>query len=65
MIPNLIGPAWSRPDADTLPVFNPATGEVIEQVPLSSSEEVRKATDHAVKAYESWSRTSLTERVQL
>jgi len=48
MIPNLIGPAWSRPDADTLPVFNPATGEVIEQVPLSSSEEVRKATDHAV-----------------
>ena len=65
MIANLIGGDWTRPDVETLPVYNPATGDVIEQVPLSGKAEVRLATDAAERAYRSWSRTPVTERVQL
>jgi len=32
---------------DTLPVTNPATGEVIAQVPLSTTEEVGRAVEAA------------------
>jgi malonate-semialdehyde dehydrogenase (acetylating)/methylmalonate-semialdehyde dehydrogenase len=67
MIPNLIGSQWRVPPhaAGALPVYNPATGEVIEQVPLSGSEEVDAAVQAAVKAYAGWSRTALLERVRL
>ena len=64
MIPNLLGAQWTRPDAETLPIYNPATGEVIDQVPLSGREEVRKAADEAERAFSTWSRTPLTDRVQ-
>jgi malonate-semialdehyde dehydrogenase (acetylating)/methylmalonate-semialdehyde dehydrogenase len=67
MIPNLIGSKWRVPTSGTgvLPVYNPATGEVIEQVPLSGSDEVDAAVQAAVKAYTTWSRTALMERVRL
>jgi malonate-semialdehyde dehydrogenase (acetylating)/methylmalonate-semialdehyde dehydrogenase len=67
MIPNLIGSKWRVPPSGTgvLPVYNPATGEVIEQVPLSGSDEVDAAVQAAVKAYTTWSRTALMERVRL
>ena len=65
MIPNLVGPAWERPEAETLPVYNPATGEVIEQVPLSGPAEVDAAVAAALAAYRGWSRTPLMERVRL
>ena len=67
MIPNLIGSQWRVPPHATgaLPVYNPATGEVIEQVPLSGSDEVDAAVQAAVKAYAGWSRTALMERVRL
>ena len=67
MIPNLIGSQWRVPANGTsaLPVYNPATGEVIEQVPMSGSDEVDAAVQAAVKAYASWSRTALMERVRL
>src|SRR5438445_121356 len=67
MIRNLIGPDW-RPPADgaaSLPVFNPATGEVIEQVPLSGERDVDAAVAAATSAYSTWSRTPLMERVRL
>src|SRR5207237_461261 len=67
MIRNLIGPDW-RPPADgaaSLPVFNPATGEVIEQVPLSGERDVAAAVAAATSAYSTWSRTPLMERVRL
>ena len=67
MIPNLIGSEWRRP-ADgvaSLPVYNPATGEVIEHVPLSGAADVDAAVQAAVKAYAGWSRTALMERVRL
>ena len=67
MIPNLIGSEW-RATVDgggSLPIFNPATGEVIERVPLSGAADVDAAVQAAAKAYEAWSRTAVMERVRL
>src|SRR6266581_1131514 len=67
MIRNLIGSDWRMPvdGAASLPVFNPATGEVIEQVPLSGEMEVDAAVKAANAAFASWSRTAVMERVRL
>jgi malonate-semialdehyde dehydrogenase (acetylating)/methylmalonate-semialdehyde dehydrogenase len=67
MIPNLIGSEWRVPPngAASLPIYNPATGQVIEQVPMSGSQEVDAAVQAALKAYPGWSRTALMERVRL
>jgi malonate-semialdehyde dehydrogenase (acetylating)/methylmalonate-semialdehyde dehydrogenase len=67
MIPNLIGSEWRLPPngAGALPVYNPATGQVIEQVPMSGTHEVDAAVRAALKAYPAWSRTALMERVRL
>jgi malonate-semialdehyde dehydrogenase (acetylating)/methylmalonate-semialdehyde dehydrogenase len=67
MIANLIGADWRRPaeGGNTLPIFNPATGQVIDQVPLSGAAEVDAAVKAAAAAYRSWSRTAVMERVRL
>lgn len=67
MIPNLIGAEWRRPADGTrsMPIYNPATGEVIEHVPLSGSGDVDAAVRAAAAAYTGWSRTSVMERVRL
>ena len=64
MLSNLIGKHWVQPDRETLPIYNPATGAVIEQVPLSASEEVEQAVQAAAKTYTEWSRVPVMERVQ-
>src|SRR5258708_31139075 len=66
MIANLIGSEWRSPDVSgSLPIYNPATGEVIGQVPLSGAQEVDAAVHAAAGAYRGWSRTALMERVRL
>ena len=67
MIPNLIGSQWLVPKDSTgsLPIYNPATGDVIEEVPLSSPHDVDAAVQAAARAYVSWSRTAVMERVRL
>ena len=67
MIPNLVGSQWRFPSdgVESLPVYNPATGQVIDQVPLSETREVDAAVQAAVAAYTSWSRTAVMERVRL
>ena len=65
MIANLAGGRWVQPEVQTLPVYNPATGEVIEQVPLSGPAEVDEAAQAAAGAFEGWSRTPVMERVRL
>ena len=67
MIPNLVGSTWRLPADGTasLPVYNPATGQVIDQVPLSGGQEVDAAVQAAVTAYATWSHTPLMERVRL
>lgn len=64
MLANLIGERWIEPDRETLPIYNPATGEVIEQVPLSQDQEVEQAVEAAARAYTEWSRVPVMERVQ-
>ena len=67
MIRNLIGAEW-RPPADgvaSLPVYNPATGEEIERVPLSGPADVDAAVTSAASAFPAWSHTALMERVRL
>src|SRR5437660_4610160 len=67
LIRNLIGAESRAPadGADWLPVYNPATGEVIDQVPLSGAADVDAAADAAAGAYREWSRTSVMDRVRL
>ncbi|HEV8230119.1 MAG TPA: CoA-acylating methylmalonate-semialdehyde dehydrogenase [Candidatus Limnocylindria bacterium] len=65
MIRNLIGGEWARSDAPTLPVYDPATAEVIAEVPLSTPVEVDRAVSAAARAFESWSRTAVMERAAL
>jgi malonate-semialdehyde dehydrogenase (acetylating)/methylmalonate-semialdehyde dehydrogenase len=65
MVPNLIGGEWSLPDAPALPVYDPATGEVLDQVPLSGPGEVEQAVAAAAAAFPEWSQTPVMERVRL
>src|SRR5579859_7266007 len=67
MIANLIGSEHRRPEegTKTLPVYNPATGEVIDHVPMSGAKDVDAAVQAAVRAYRSWSKTPVMERVRL
>jgi len=65
MIQNLIGGTWAEANGETLPVFNPATGDEIERVPLSGAPEVDGAVQTAMRAYQSWSQTPVMDRVQL
>src|SRR2546427_7240515 len=65
MVSNLIAGEWRRPERETLPVYNPATGEVIDQVPLSGGVEVDAAVAAAAAAFPAWSRTPVMERVRL
>ena len=66
MVPNLIGATWAAPPTNgkSLPVYNPATGEEIDQVPLSGEQEVRSAVQAAVDAFPGWSTTPVVDRVQ-
>lgn len=45
------------------PLYNPSTGEVIGEVPLSSKETVLAAVDSAHRAYDSWRRVPVGKRV--
>ena len=58
-----IGGAWQRPaGTDRIPVHNPATEEVIAEVPVATAEDVDVAVAAARSAFDGWSRTSRTER---
>ncbi|HUZ78266.1 MAG TPA: CoA-acylating methylmalonate-semialdehyde dehydrogenase [Chloroflexota bacterium] len=65
VVPNLVGSVWQVADRDTLPIYNPATGEVVDHVPLSGSEEVAAAVAAAARALPLWSATPVIERVRL
>lgn len=64
MVPNLIGGRFVRPERPTQPIYDPATGQVIDEVPFSNAQDVDEAVRVAAKAFQSWSQTSVTERVQ-
>ena len=62
---NYIGGDWRNSGAtETLPVFNPATGDELGRVPLSPTAEVDQAVRAAARAFASWRHTPVVERVQ-
>jgi malonate-semialdehyde dehydrogenase (acetylating)/methylmalonate-semialdehyde dehydrogenase len=65
VVRNLIGGRWLDSEAETLPVYNPATGEIIDHVPLSGEAEVHAAVTAAAAAFEDWSQTPVLERARL
>jgi succinate-semialdehyde dehydrogenase/glutarate-semialdehyde dehydrogenase len=59
----LIGGKWvDSVSEDVFSVFNPATGEKIDEVPKGTREDVKKAVDAAKDAFRSWSETPPFDR---
>ena len=62
---NIIGGESVDPaEGETEDVFNPATGEVIAEAPLSTEKDVDRAVKAARKAFETWQYTTPGERAQ-
>ncbi|MEW6322305.1 MAG: CoA-acylating methylmalonate-semialdehyde dehydrogenase [Acidobacteriota bacterium] len=65
LLPNYVGGRWETPNAPSvLPVQNPATAEVLAQVPLSGAEDVARVVAIAEAAFPGWRATPPTERIQ-
>ena len=63
MLRNLIGGAWVESTASSgSPVFNPATGELLAETPLSPAAEVDAAVSAALTAFEEWRWTPAPQR---
>ncbi len=61
---NYIGGRWVEATTEHIPVTNPATGEPVASVPLSSGEEMGRAVEAAATAFREWRRTPPGERIQ-
>ncbi len=65
-VPHIIGGEHIHNSAGkSLPVTNPATGEVIARVPLGGARELEDIVQKASKAQKSWGETPIKERVQV
>ena len=63
-IPNYINGGWTRATgADARPVIDPATGETLGRVPLSSREDVAGAVAAAVQAFPRWRAVPVVDRI--
>jgi malonate-semialdehyde dehydrogenase (acetylating)/methylmalonate-semialdehyde dehydrogenase len=63
---NFIWGSWVDGDGrETEPVYDPATGEVIAETPLSTKEDVDRAVQAAEAAFEGWSKTPVVQRIQV
>jgi malonate-semialdehyde dehydrogenase (acetylating)/methylmalonate-semialdehyde dehydrogenase len=64
-VSNYINGRWQRATTtEWLDVSNPATGEPLAQVPISTATEVAAAVDAAAAAYPEWRRTPPEDRIQ-
>ncbi|KAF7843033.1 Methylmalonate-semialdehyde dehydrogenase [acylating], mitochondrial [Senna tora] len=62
-VPNLIGGSFVDSKCSTfIDVINPATQEVVSQVPLTTNEEFKAAVSAAKRAFPSWRNTPITTR---
>lgn len=52
-------------DGSVVKILNPATLEVIDEVPAATKEDVEFALDCAQEGYKSWSETPLYERIEI
>ena len=65
LLRNYVGGQWEAARAtESIAVTNPATGEVIAQVPLSSRDDVANAVKAAAGALPAWRRTPAGDRIQ-
>jgi malonate-semialdehyde dehydrogenase (acetylating)/methylmalonate-semialdehyde dehydrogenase len=64
-VSNLIAGKWEGANGhSTEPVYDPATGEVIAETPLSTRDDLDRAVSAAEKAFEKWSATPVVKRTQ-
>src|SRR5438094_2922162 len=62
---NYVGGRWQRASStEFLSVLNPATNEILAEVPLSSERDVAAAIEAAQAAFPEWRRTPPEERIQ-
>uniref|UniRef100_A0A7N0T0E9 methylmalonate-semialdehyde dehydrogenase (CoA acylating) n=2 Tax=Kalanchoe fedtschenkoi TaxID=63787 RepID=A0A7N0T0E9_KALFE len=62
-VPNLIGGEFVHSSAtEMIDVLNPATQEVVSQIPLTTNEEFKAAVSAAKQAYPLWRNTPVTTR---
>lgn len=62
----LIDNKWVESTTDTyMPVHNPATQEVVCQVPQMTQAEMDAVAESSAKAYQSWKNTSILTRQQI
>src|ERR671914_749556 len=65
-VKNLIGGRWEEGNGRaTEPVYDPATGEVIAETPLSTREDVDRAVKEAEEAFPGWAATPVVERARI
>lgn len=65
-VKNYIGGEWLESvSSQTESVFNPATGKVIAEVPLSTKEDVERAVQVANEAFQTWSKTAVPRRARV
>jgi malonate-semialdehyde dehydrogenase (acetylating) / methylmalonate-semialdehyde dehydrogenase len=63
---NFIGGEWVPSASDqSEPVYNPATGEVIAQTPLSNAADLDAAVARAAEAFPEWAATPVMRRTQI
>ena len=66
LLENLVGGRRIPPETDeVLDVLDPANGEVLARVPLSTAADVERAAQAAAEAYETWSETPVMERARV
>ena len=64
VIKNFINGDWQEEkNAKTVPLYNPSTGEVIGEVPMSGKETCEKAIASAAEAYKTWRLVPLGKRM--
>src|SRR5579872_2258948 len=62
----LVNGAWeAKPERSLHPITNPATGEVIAQVPYATAEDVDRTARSAHAAYLTWRDVPVVDRVQV
>jgi len=65
-VKNFIGGKWVASTSEKVePVYNPATGEVIAEVPLSTTAELDKAVQVADKAFQDWRKKPVPQRARI
>lgn len=66
MLKNYIGGQWIEAEtSQTEAVYNPATGEIIAEVPLSTKKDVERAVQATKEAFTTWSKTPVPRRARI